>query len=290
VIGTLYLEHLTDADLSVLAAARDGRSLDDRRSELLREPDRILTALDAPAVFDALFGGDGREAFLQASPFLAFATLVHRAAQNLKGSGFVQEWVGPKQRVPVFDVSTLRDFAGDPFRRLFLAELLASYTHVSSGSIIFRTGRGWRRRRFSELDPLRLIELLDLVPAADRPLVYRRLGDLALFLSGVFPDYAGSRLLPPVARQRLDRALSGMGAPEPSLTSQPSDALALLERVGAGAYLAARRGMGGQGRGTARVLRDVAGDGFGTARRILNFVTDQYLFPLRHFWFPSSDS
>ena len=33
----------------------------------------------------------------------------------------------------VFDVPALRDFLGSPQRRLFLAELLASFTRVSSG-------------------------------------------------------------------------------------------------------------------------------------------------------------
>src|SRR5256885_13132420 len=38
--------------------------------------------------------------------------------------------------------------------RLFLAELLASYTNVASGSTLVKTSRGWPRHRFSELDPM----------------------------------------------------------------------------------------------------------------------------------------
>ena len=82
----------------------------------------------------------------------------------------------------------LREFFAADGRRLFLTELLTSYTRVASGSTYVRTARGWRRRRFSELDPLRLASLLDAVPEAERPGIYRRLGDLALFLTGVFPD------------------------------------------------------------------------------------------------------
>jgi len=36
------------------------------------------------------------------------------------------------------------------------------------------------------------------------------------------------------------------------------------------------------------VLEDLASDGFGRARRILNFLTDRYLFPLRDHWFPTA--
>lgn len=266
-IGALYLEHLSDRDLDLLARLQEGESFEDRRAALLRGPDRILGLLRQAALYDAIFRAGPGEVFLHASPFLAFATLVHRAARDLEHAGFVQEWIGPRQRVPVFDVAGLRDFGADPLRRLFLAELLASYTRVSSGSIVFRTARGWRRRRFSELDPARLLELLDLVPPLERPAIQRRLGDLALFLTGVFPDHAGAGRL---------------------RTSDEENPLALLERLGRAAYRSAWEASGSRGRGTARVLEEVASDGFGRARRILNFLTDRYLFPLRDSWFPSA--
>ncbi len=72
-------------------------------------------------------------------------------------------------------------------RRLFLAELLSSYTHVASGTVWAKSGGRWRRRRFSELDPVQLARLAEVVPDWERLAVYRRLGDLALFLTGVFP-------------------------------------------------------------------------------------------------------
>jgi len=266
--GALYLEHLSDGDFALLAGLLEGGSIEERRATLRREPDRILGVLREPSLYATLFRAGAGEVFLHASPFLAFATLVHRAARDLEHAGFVQEWIGPRQRVPVFDVAGLRDFAADPLRRLFLAELLASYTRVSSGSILFRTARGWRRRRFSELDPMRLLELLELAPPIERPGIHRRLGDLALFLTGVFPDHAGGGQL------RL-----GAGAEAP---------LALLERLGKNAYRSAWQATGSQGKGTARVLEDLASDGFGRARRILNFLTDRYLFPLRDHWFPTA--
>ena len=45
---------------------------------------------------------------------------------------------------------------------------------------------------------MRLAGLLDAVPQAERPGVYRRLGDATLFLTGVFPDYATTRALGPL--------------------------------------------------------------------------------------------
>src|SRR5205814_4888147 len=105
------------------------------------------------------------------------------------------------------DAPALRDFLADTARRLFLAELLASFTRVASGRYRVRVAGRARTRRFSELDPVRLAGLLDAVPEAERPGVYRRLGDVSLFLTGVFPDYAtAAHALGPVNAARLLRA------------------------------------------------------------------------------------
>jgi hypothetical protein len=275
-----YLEHLTDQDLSLLAAT-SGEPSDALRAE----PDRIKQILAEPAVFDRIFGTGSQEAFLHASPFLVFAVLVHRVRRDLNDVRFINEWVGPGQRVPVFDIAALREFIDDPARRLFLAELLASYTHVASGSYFtrgksrdpdsMRGSRGWRRHRFSELDPMHLIELLDVVAEPERASVYRRLGDLALFLTGVFPEYTGGgRLLSPVARERLRRRLLWSEGELPA-------ALELFELIGRRAYQAASKATQRPG-----LLDDLGGQGFARSRRVLNFLTDRYLFPLREQWFP----
>jgi hypothetical protein len=60
-------------------------------------------------------------------------------------------------------------------------------------------------------------------------------------------------------------------------------ALELFELVGRRAYQAAAQA-------TVRpdLLEDLAGNGFARSRRVLNFLTDRYLFPLREQWFPSA--
>ncbi|MDQ6714338.1 MAG: hypothetical protein M3Z28_14300 [Candidatus Dormibacteraeota bacterium] len=270
-LGALYLEHLSDADLAFLAAARD--SHDDVR------PEQLEALIDSPAIFRTLFMVPGRDPLLRGSPFLIFAVLIHRVVGDLGQASFVEEWVGPRQRVPVFDTGSLRDFGADPLRRLFLAELLASYTSVTSGSTLVKTTRGWRRRRFSELDPVRLVELAELVPQADRPSVYRRLGDLSLFLTGIFPDYAGERLVAERDRRQLERAL----ATSDRERSDQRDGVWLLEQLGRRAYRIAQQGADRRA-AMAGVLADVS-ENFAAARRVLNFLTDRYLFPMRRQWF-----
>src|SRR6266481_9418026 len=178
-VGSLYLEQLSDSDLALLASAGDTR--DDIRGD----PTALQALIDSPVTFRQIFNTPGRDPLLRGTPFLIFAVLIHRVVRDLGQASFVEEWVGPRQRVPVFDTAGLKDFGADPLRRFFLAQVLASYTNVASGSMLVKTSRGWRRRRFSELDPMRLIELAELVAVAERPSVYRRLGDLSLFLTGI---------------------------------------------------------------------------------------------------------
>jgi hypothetical protein len=191
----------------------------------------------------------------------------------------------------VFDAGSLRDFVSARSRRLFLAELLASYVHVASGSVMVQTRRGWRRQRFSELDPVRLAALLDVVPTAERAGIYRRLGDLALFLTGVFPDQTATRAVGPAHAQRLLR-LAGVESAE----AEEAAAAAMVGRGGAAGGVALLEGLGRRwyrlavqsaplSTGPLRVVQEVA-ERFDQARRTLNLITDGYLFPFRARWFP----
>jgi hypothetical protein len=269
-IEDLYRQHLSDNDrrlLSTMGAA-----------------DAALSrALAGPALEAAVFGGDDVDRTLVAtSPFLVFAVAVHRTAARLETASFVEERWAQRQRIPVFDVSPLRDLLAAPARRFFLVELLASYTHVASGATWERTRRGWRRHRFSELDPVGFAGLLEVVEPAERSGIYRRLGDLALFLTGVFPDHRSVLELGGVPVSRLLR-LSGL----PATLDDNFDGPGLLEYLGARWYRMAAQSARSHGvtlTGTMAVAETI-GDRFGDARRVLNVVTDRYLFPLRERWF-----
>jgi len=272
-VGSLYLEQLSDSDLELLASAAGARA------DFGRDPTRLEALIDSPATFRLLFSVPGRDPLLRGTPFLIFAVLIHRVVRDLGQASFVEEWVGPRQRVPVFDTAGLKDFGADPLRRFFLAQLLASYTNVASGSMLVKTSRGWRRRRFSELDPMRLIELAELVPEVERPSVYRRLGDLSLFLTGIFPDYAAERLVAERERRGLERALR----PADRERAEGHDGIWLLEQLGRRAYRIAQQGAD-RSAPLATVLAEVS-ENFAAARRVLNFLTDRYLYPMRRQWF-----
>ena len=304
-VGSEYASHLTDADLGLLAsvaAADTGTAAD--ASSLRTDPVALLRLLEHPGAFRTVLGGPvlggpvlGSPALAgpddttpgppaPASPFLVFAVSVQRAAAELASAGHVPERTGPRQRVPLFDAPALRDFLAAPARRLFLAELLASFTRVASGRYRARVGGRMRTRRFSELDLVRLAGLLEAVPAAERPGVYRRLGDVTLFLTGVFPDYATAHALGPVNAARLLRAAQLPASQQDRLTDTP--AIELWEHLGARWYRAARD-LAPVATARLTVVGEVA-DRFRQARRVLNHVADRYLFPTGNSWFAQPGS
>lgn len=283
--GREYLARLTDADLRALVhadAVRADRATA-RIEALHRQPALLLDALDRPATSAAVLNlaGHGRAAdrFALVSPFLLFAAAVHRTAADLAQASYAPERTAPRQRIPLFDGGRLSAYLAAPRHRLFLADLLASFARISGGVVLARGGQ--HRRRWNDADPHRLAVLLDAVPPAQRPPVWRRLGDLALFLAGVFPD-AAERLVPDeAAATRLARRTLPGTAPDARPERMPDGgAPDLIEWLGTRWYEQAARHAPGN---AARDLRDHA-EHFRPARRVLNTATDRYLLPYSADW------
>ncbi|MBO0823565.1 MAG: hypothetical protein J2P27_06860 [Actinobacteria bacterium] len=281
-IGAEYLSNLTDADLRALVHADEisAAEADARIEALRREPALLLDVVDRPAVSAGLLNlasaGDPHR-YTLISPFLVFAAAIHRIAADLSSSGYVPERATPRLRIPVFDGPQLAAYLAEPAHRLFLAELLASFARSSSGVIMTQTAHGVRRRRWNDLDLGRLAGLLDALPDQQRPPVWRRLGDLALFLAGVFPAALERALAGRLDPDRL-AMVTGLAAP-PSADLGPAE---LFEWFGASWYrLAARRSTAASQ--TAAELRDSA-EHIHEARRVLNAATDRYLMPISIDW------
>lgn len=266
----LYLEHLSDQDMELLAEAA-GEEPSTVRVRLRERPDLMDDLLAEPQLFEEVFASPEPDLRLRLTPFFAFGILVNQVVRDLESMNYAYEWAGPGQRLPVFDVGSMREFIDDGGRRLFLIEFLASFTKVASGRMWVRTRRGYRSRRFSELDPVRMSEYVENLPVAQRPAGYRRLGDVALFLSGVFPDHTARHPVPPVHRERLTRS-AGL---EPLAALNASD-LDFHEALGEAWYRRAADEATALVGSAPQSLRYVA-DNFRPARRILNYLADRYL-------------
>lgn len=268
------VQRLGERDFTLLASlAGPGGDPVRVREHLRREPGAIDGYLSDPTLFEKIFGFEEAVWIAAITPHLAFAALVYQTARDLGSASYVPEWVGAGERLPVFDATTLREFIDGVTRRYMLIDFLASFTRVASGSIWVRTARGYRRRRYSELDPIALAEVVEGLPAAQRSPGYRRLGEVSLFLTGVFPDHTARHPLSAIRQARLAR-ISGVG--ESSLVGV--DYLHLLEAVGRAWYdrAAATAHLPAE---SQRSMADMA-ENFTLARRFLTYLADKYLHNL----------
>lgn len=271
-----FVKQLTDGDLRVLSVATGGTP-EELRARLLAEPAEVDRLLADERVVAALFAGEFDAAI---SPWLVFGVAVHHAAADLQDASFVTERVVGAGRLPVFDVGPLRELVSTVERRMYLVGLLVSFTRIAGGVRWVRTPRGMRRRRWSELDPFHLAELVDEVAAWQRPALLRRMGDVALFLVGAYPQATSSLKVEPQRLVRLARSagLDPGGAYELTLGSEGM--VGLLEVAGARWYReAAAAGV------FVSVLEEFA-ERFPTARRFLGQLTDRYLHRIDTDWLP----
>ena len=286
-----YLAHMGPGDLVLIArlAGRPRLDAGDAAALLRADPALAERVLASPDAADLLLrGGDpeaDRETLVRTTPFLTFAVAVERVAAELREATYVSEWVGPRQRLPLLGGDDLRELLDDRRRRVFLAALLASYTRVASGSVWRETPRGWRRQRFSELDPVRLAATLEVLPESRHPAVHRRLGDLSLFLAGVFPDHTASRAFRPLDLQRLGRAAAVAGPADEVLGEalETRGGVGLLDHLGPRWYRLAA-GAAPAAAASTRLLEAVA-ERFVQARRALNVLADRHLWPSPREWF-----
>ncbi len=113
---TSYLEGLTGRDLGLSAVA--GVESDILATELRRRPWWIHDLLGRADVFEKVIDRHAHPSDV-VSPFLLFAVLMHKTAEDLREATYVNEWVGPESRMPLFDVLRL-EFVADPGRTCFL--------------------------------------------------------------------------------------------------------------------------------------------------------------------------
>src|SRR5437763_1069826 len=99
--GTAYLEHLTEADLSLLGPVVDSPPAEDASAYLRSHPELVEEALGSSAAFELVLGGEvDDELLVHASPFLVFAVAVHRTVDELGHTSFVEERItaDPRRR------------------------------------------------------------------------------------------------------------------------------------------------------------------------------------------------
>ncbi|MEW6448646.1 MAG: hypothetical protein AB1426_11275 [Bacillota bacterium] len=151
------------------------------------KPDLLEIMLDDPKLFQRIMNEE--EVLLRISPYLLFDILLRQARRELQTRTYTYEKTAIRWKVPVFDGLQVGDLMANPRIRSYLAGMLASFTRTQTATVYYKIGSRLYKRRYSDLSIDDLRELARLVDQGQRFLLHKRIGDVCLFLTALFPEY-----------------------------------------------------------------------------------------------------
>ena len=167
--------------------------LPDRRKAVraLREDEDILEGmLKDERIMRFLM--DDPLSLLQISPALFFLTLLAKVESDIKARSYTVEKQS-RYNAFVFDSNEVLSLLENPEIREYLAGMLLSFIRINTISVPIRVRKGfWRKYHFSDFDIENLIQYARLVDEDYRFSPYKRIGDVCLFIIGLFPEYIQS--------------------------------------------------------------------------------------------------
>lgn len=181
---------LTEADLRFVVETVATRRRDyDHIISLIRDKDDLLEPmLEDPRLVDRLLGE--QEAFVRVSPGLMFGVLLRRVRRDLEGRAFVLERDARGKPLPVFAAPEVAQLLGRPEVREYLTQMLCSFVRTNTALLYWKERGQWRKRKFCDINLDDMIALCQLVDPYFKPRLYKRIADIALFISGIYPDHA----------------------------------------------------------------------------------------------------
>ena len=256
---------LTDTDLDfILGEAAQGAMDTDRLKLLIEEDEQFRAAiLGDEKVFQRLTTDE--ETFLRVSPALYFEVLLRQSLRDLETAGYTVERDG-RADLPVFDTPEVVRFLSIHGVLDYLAHMLASFTRINSYAVPVRVRRGIRRRVvYNDMDVDSLVRHCATADPEQRFGFYKRIADVCLFISGVFPEFAS----PAVRYSVPDRMRS-------AVSDRVRRTLEDYEAQGRQFYGLAEEHAAAQPLGLSGVFR-LLRDHFATARKPLSFIASHYL-------------
>jgi hypothetical protein len=156
--------------------------------EIVKDDEGFVEAMLGDAkLFDRVMGEDS--ILLQITPKLFFSVVLQRARADLRQVSFTME-LRSGQKIPVFDTDQVVELLSDRTVCDYLAGMLASFTRVQGFTWPVRVRKGlWYKHRFSDLDIDSLIRLCQAIEEPQRFSFYRRIADVCLFITGMFPEH-----------------------------------------------------------------------------------------------------
>ena len=181
----------TENDIRLLIEAVDP-SLLSRADAIMGDSAFIESLLDAgcAGVFQRIMLMDEDAVISGVSPRFFFDVLLRTARREMEGRAYTVERT-TSQKIPVFDAPRVVRFLENREVMDYLADMLASFIRIESFSMPVRVRKGvWRRVRFNDMDLDSLQRFCQTVDEERRFGYYKRMGDLCLFIMGMFPEYA----------------------------------------------------------------------------------------------------
>jgi hypothetical protein len=255
---------LTDDDLRFLVETVGEERYGPQTLHLLRTREDLLDVmLEDDRLVRRLLGDE--QVLLRVSPGFVFSVLFRRVIRDLNERSYTLERT-PAETVAVFDSGRVRRLIAEPAIWGYLVGLLTSFVRTETVTVWVRRGERYRRRRLSTLNLDDMIELAGLVGEEEARPIFRRIADIALFTSGIFPDYLRAPRRGRVLPERW------LGVPRTVET---------YEEHGRRFYRLAAQPEGGA---EGRVLAALAEE-FPMARKSLEILSDRYLRWTRFSWF-----
>jgi hypothetical protein len=164
---------------------------------------RLETMLDEPRLFQRIM--QQKELRPQVSPWLFFTLLLRQARRDLEREAFTVEQRG-RQKVVLFDADRVVQLLAQKPIRDYLATMLASFTRLERMTVLVEVRPGaWRGYRTHELDIEGMIRYSQTLDAAFRFAPHKRIAEVCLLLTGMFPEYLNGQTRYPQSGQLRPR-------------------------------------------------------------------------------------
>lgn len=256
---------LTDRDLDFLIETVSADVTDKLRLKqiILEDEDFRNRFISEEKVFRRVMDDD--EILLKISPHFFFEILLRKAMGELEQKGYTLEKTS-HMKVPVFDTQKVVEILENESILVYLADMLSSFTRIESYTLSFRIKPGvWRKIRFNDLDINSLIQFANIVDEDYRFTFYKRIGDICLFILGIFPDYAEAEFRYPLSRQ-----------PRPHLPGKARISPEHYHNEGRKFYKMAAEHPAAEKLELSDTLRSLYGH-FQQVKKPLNFISEYYL-------------
>jgi len=206
------------------------------------------------------------EALVRLTPALFFEILLRHTAKKIGERSYTLEKAGRLMTVPVFDSKDTLELLRNEEILLYLAHMLSTFTRIESYTCTFRAGPAvWRKIRFNDMDLESLIQLAGVAEEEHRFGLFKRIGDVCLFLLGMFPDFIESEHRYPFTQK-----------PRPALPGHPRLAPSEYEKRGRHFYRLAAGQRTAADLEVSTVLWTLHAK-FNKACKPLNFIAGHYL-------------